>query len=75
MSDSPSFPYRLLWGERTIQSVANLTRADGARFMQIAAELKLQVATQPFALDEANEALDRLRAGRIEGAAVLEPSR
>jgi len=75
MSDIPSFPYHLLWGERTIQSVANLTRADGARFMQIAAELKLQVATQPFALDEANEALDRLRAGRIEGAAVLEPSR
>lgn len=74
MSDIPSFPYHLLWGERTIQSVANLTRADGARFMQIATGLKLKVATQPFALDEANEALDRLRAGRIEGAAVLEPS-
>ena len=72
MSDIPAFAYHLLWGERTIQSVANLTRADGARFMKLATDVKLEVSTVRFALEDANEALDRLRAGRIEGAAVLD---
>ncbi len=72
MSDIPAFAYHLLWGERTIQSVANLTRADGARFMKLATDVKLEVSTERFALEDANEALDRLRAGRIEGAAVLD---
>lgn len=75
MSDIPSFKYHLLWGERTIQSVANLTRADGAQFMKLATGVKLEVTTERFALEEANEALDRLRAGRIEGAAVLDIAR
>ncbi len=72
MSDIPAFAYHLLWGERTIQSVANLTRADGAQFMKLATDVKLEVSTERFALEDANEALDRLRAGRIEGAAVLD---
>ena len=75
MSDIPAFAYHLLWGERTIQSVANLTRADGAQFMKLATGVKLEVTTERFALEEANEALDRLRAGRIEGAAVLDIAR
>jgi propanol-preferring alcohol dehydrogenase len=75
MSDIPAFAYHLLWGERTIQSVANLTRADGARFMKLATDVKLEVSTERFALEDANEALDRLRAGRIEGAAVLDITR
>ena len=75
MSDIPSFPYHLLWGERTVQSVANLTRADGAQFMMIATDVKLEVHTELFALERANEALARLRAGEIEGAAVLEIAR
>jgi propanol-preferring alcohol dehydrogenase len=73
MSDIPSFPYSLLWGERSLRSVANLTRADGAEFMRLAAAVELRPATEPFALDEANEALARLRAGRLRGAAVLRP--
>jgi len=75
MSDIPAFAYHLLWGERTIQSVANLTRADGAQFMKLATDVKLEVSTERFALEDANEALDRLRAGRIEGAAVLDITR
>ena len=75
MSDIPSFPYHLLWGERTIQSVANLTRADGAQFVKIAANVKLDVKVEPFALEQANVALNRLRAGRVEGAAVLDIAR
>jgi alcohol dehydrogenase, propanol-preferring len=71
MSDIPAFPYRLLWEERVVRSVANLTRADGEAFMAIAAETPLQVSTEPFALGRANEALDRLRRGALEGAAVL----
>ncbi len=73
MSDIPSFPYAWLWGERRIVSVANLTRADGDAFMQIAADVKLQVSTQTYPLDAANAALDDLRAGRFSGAAVLVP--
>lgn len=75
MSDIPSFPYELLWGERSICSVANLTRADGIDFMRIAQRLTLRPAVQAFPLEQANEALTRLRAGRISGAAVLIPSR
>jgi len=73
MSDIPSFPYRLLWGERRIESVANLTRADGERFMQLAASVPLRVAVTAYPLEGANRALSDLRAGRLEGAAVLVP--
>jgi propanol-preferring alcohol dehydrogenase len=73
MSDIPSFPYRLLWGERRIESVANLTRADGERFMQVAARLPLRTAVTEYPLEDANRALSDLRAGRLEGAAVLRP--
>ena len=73
MSDIPGFPYRLLWGERSIVSVANLTRADGAGFMRLAAEVDIRPFVERFALGDANEALARLRAGRLRGAAVLVP--
>jgi propanol-preferring alcohol dehydrogenase len=73
MSDIPSFPYEILWGERSILSVANLTRADGREFMQIAAEAPIKTHTTSFPLSEANEALAQLRSGRLEGAAVLVP--
>ena len=71
MSDVPSFPYRLLWEERVIRSVANLTRRDGEEFLQIAAEVPVKTETQVLPLDQANEALERLRRGQIQGAAVL----
>jgi len=74
MSDVPSFPYRLLWGERTLVSVANLTRADAAEFMQIAAAIELHPRVEPLPLEQANEALRRLRAGEVQGAAVLTPT-
>jgi propanol-preferring alcohol dehydrogenase len=74
MSDIPSFPYRVLWGERTIRSIANLTRADGTGFMALAERVKFDCETEVFALADANEALDRLRGGRITGAAVLDCS-
>jgi propanol-preferring alcohol dehydrogenase len=73
MSDIPAFPYALLWGERSVQSVANLTRADGAAFMRIAADVELRVAARPYPLTDANAALADLRSGRLEGAAVLVP--
>jgi propanol-preferring alcohol dehydrogenase len=73
MSDIPSFPYHLLWGERTLTSVANLTRRDGEEFMRIAARLDLRPEVQRFPLSAANEALQSLRAGRLQGAAVLVP--
>ncbi len=73
MSDIPSFPYALLWGERVLRSVANLTRADGIGFMQTAARLPLRIHVQPFPLERANEALEALRGGRLSGAAVLVP--
>jgi alcohol dehydrogenase, propanol-preferring len=72
MSDIPSFPYRILWQERAVRSIANLTRADGAGFMELAAQVPLRVETEVFALGDANLALDRLRDGRITGAAVLD---
>jgi len=71
MSDIPSFPYQLLWEERKISSVANLTRRDGEELLALAGQIPLRTQVVPFPLAEANEALDRLRAGRIEGAAVL----
>ncbi len=73
MSDIPAFPYSLLWGERVVRSVANLTRADGEEFLALAAEIPVRTTTTPFALTDANEALKRVREGRIEGAAVLVP--
>jgi propanol-preferring alcohol dehydrogenase len=73
MSDIPSFPYALLWGERRIQSVANLTRADGEAFMRVAERVPLRIETTALPLEEANEALARLREGRLTGAAVLVP--
>jgi propanol-preferring alcohol dehydrogenase len=71
MSDIPAFPYALLWGERRIVSVANLTREDGRAFMRIAGEFDLEMSTTPYALGEANRALSDLREGRVTGAAVL----
>ena len=73
MSDIPSFPYADLWGEREILSVANLTRQDGIEFLEIAARIPVRTRTRIFPLEQANEALDLLRSGKIEGAAVLVP--
>ena len=73
MTDIPAFPYELLWGERTVRSVANLTRRDGLEFLALAAKVPVRTRVEPFALGDANEALARLRDGRIQGAAVLIP--
>ncbi|NRR31653.1 zinc-dependent alcohol dehydrogenase family protein [Oxalobacteraceae bacterium] len=73
MSELPAFPYALLWGERILRSVANLTRADGEAFFRLAAEFPLRIHSTVFPLEQANEALAALRAGAIEGAAVLVP--
>jgi propanol-preferring alcohol dehydrogenase len=73
MSDIPAFPYDLLWEERSVASVANLTRADGREFLAVAPQAKVRTTTTPYPLDKANEALDDLRKGRLEGAAVLVP--
>jgi propanol-preferring alcohol dehydrogenase len=71
MSDIPRFPYELLWGERSVSSVANLTRADGEDFLAVAGQLRLAPTVQTFPLSEANAALERLRKGELQGAAVL----
>ena len=71
MSDIPSFPYADLWGERVIRSVANLTREDAADFLALAARTRIRTATSPYPLADANRALDDLRNGRYNGAAVL----
>jgi len=71
MSDIPTFAYDLLWGERTICSVANLTRQDGIEFMRVAGEVSITTAVQPYSLEQANEALEALRLGQVKGAAVL----
>ena len=71
MSDIPSFPYDILWGERTIKSVANLTRKDGEEFLSLIDELPVKIETQTFPLKDANVVLDKLRRGEIQGAAVL----
>jgi len=73
MSDIPSFPYRLLWEERIVRSVANLTRRDAEEFLTVAAEIPLRTHVQLYPLGDANRALDDLRAGRLSGAAVLVP--
>ncbi|MCS7091059.1 MAG: zinc-dependent alcohol dehydrogenase family protein [Limisphaera sp.] len=73
MTDIPSFPYRDLWGERTICSVANLTRQDGLEFLQLAESLDLHVSVRTWPLHHAGEALNQLRSGRMQGAAVLVP--
>jgi alcohol dehydrogenase, propanol-preferring len=73
MSDVPSFPYRLLWGERRIVSVANLTREDAREFLGVAPQARVHTAVTCYPLEGANEALDDLRAGRLQGAAVLIP--
>jgi propanol-preferring alcohol dehydrogenase len=71
MSDIPSFPYELLWGERTLRSVANLTRRDGAEFLALASKVPVRTQVEEYALEQANEALERLRGGQVRGAAVL----
>jgi propanol-preferring alcohol dehydrogenase len=71
MSDIPSFPYRILWGERTVRSVANLTFRDGEEFLALAPRVPVRTEVQIFPLSEANEAIERLRTGKIRGAAVL----
>ena len=71
MSDIPSFPYRMLWEERVVRSVANLTRRDGEAFLDIAPKVPVRTHIQTFPLEMANEALTRLREGKVEGAAVL----
>mgnify|MGYP000247266895 CR=1 FL=1 len=73
MSDIPSFPYRLLWEERVVRSVANLTRRDAVEFLALAPRVPVRTHTTDYALAEANRALDDLREGRVQGAAVLRP--
>ncbi len=73
MSDIPAFPYDLLWGERSVRSVANLTRADGEELLALAPQVPVRVEVETFPLEQAGEALERLRAGRIRGSAVLVP--
>jgi alcohol dehydrogenase, propanol-preferring len=73
MSDVPSFPYRILWGERVVRSVANLTRRDAEEFLALAPKVPVRTVTELFPLAAANEALERLRTGRLRGAAVLLP--
>ncbi|HVP75937.1 MAG TPA: zinc-dependent alcohol dehydrogenase family protein [Gaiellaceae bacterium] len=73
MSDIPSFPYELLWGERVVRSVANLTRRDGEEFLALAPQVPVHTEVEVFPLEQANEALGRLRRGEIRGAAVLQP--
>jgi len=73
MSDIPSFPYGLLWGERVVRSVANLTRADGDELLALAPEVPVETHVETVPLLQANEALARLRAGDVRGALVLAP--
>lgn len=73
MSDIPSFPYAILWGERSLRSVANLTRADAEEFLALAPKVPVRTHTVAYALRDANQALDDLRSGRLSGAAVLLP--
>ncbi len=75
MSDIPAFAYRILWGERVVRSVANLTRRDGEELLVTAARIPIHTEVEVFPLEKANEALMRLREGRIRGAAVLAVTR
>jgi alcohol dehydrogenase, propanol-preferring len=74
MSDIPQFPYELLWGERTLRSVANLTRADGEEFLALAPQVPVRTEVEVHPLEQTGEALDRLRAGAFRGAAVIVPA-
>jgi propanol-preferring alcohol dehydrogenase len=71
MSDIPSFPYELLWGERVVRSVANLTRRDGEEFLALAPQVPVRTQVTSFALEDANEAIDHVRRGEVRGSAVL----
>ena len=73
MSPIPAFPYEVLWGERVLRSVANLTRRDGEEFFKLAAQFPLKVSAEPLPLSQANDGLARLREGRVQGAVVLVP--
>jgi propanol-preferring alcohol dehydrogenase len=73
MSDIPSFPYEILWGERVLRSVANLTRRDGEELLGLAPRIPVRTTVEAFPLEEANEALAKLRAGEVEGALALVP--
>ena len=73
MSDIPGFPYELLWGERSVRSVANLTRADGREFLELAPRVPVRADVETLPLSEANDALERLRTGRVRGSLVLVP--
>jgi propanol-preferring alcohol dehydrogenase len=73
MSDIPSFPYSILWEERTVRSVANLTRRDGREFLELAPRVPVQTKVTVYPLADAGEALADLRAGRFTGAAVIVP--
>jgi propanol-preferring alcohol dehydrogenase len=75
MSDIPSFPYEILWGERQVRSVANLTRSDAGQFLRIALEVPVRSEVSVYELERANEALHDLRAGQLTGAAVLQIER
>jgi propanol-preferring alcohol dehydrogenase len=72
MSDIPSFPYSLLWGERRVVSVANLTRKDGREFLELASGMTIETVITPYPLEQANQALEDLRRGTLSGAAVLD---
>ncbi|HJX22133.1 MAG TPA: hypothetical protein VJ454_14150, partial [Steroidobacteraceae bacterium] len=71
MSDIPSFPYSILWGERVLRSVANLTRADGNEFLRLAPTIPIETKVTVYKLEEANEALDDMRQGRLHGSGVI----
>ncbi len=73
MSDIPSFPYAMLWGERVVRSIANLTRRDGEEFFEKVRQIRIETHTTPYPLEQANEALQALREGRVQGALVLVP--
>jgi propanol-preferring alcohol dehydrogenase len=73
MSDIPSFPYELLWRERVLRSVANLTRQDGLEFLELAPRVPVRTSVTEYALEDAERALEDLRAGRFRGAAVVVP--
>ena len=73
MSDIPSFPYELLWGERSLRSVANLTRRDGEEFLALASRVPVRTQVETFALERANDALAKLRAGDVRGALAIVP--
>ncbi len=73
MSEIPAFPYDILWGERVLRSVANLTRQDALDFLALAPQVPVQTRVEEFPLEQANEALHALRSGALSGAAVLRP--